>query len=114
MIIEGKRLILRSWKDEDIDDLLEGLNNINVSKWLAGVPYPYTRQDAESFISYAKQLNENSQDIMLAIVLKENNKVIGGTSIESINKKDKTAGGGIWLNEKYQKTDMEKKYLVQE
>lgn len=65
--------------------------------------YPYTKEDAENFISYAKQLNENSKDIMLAIVLKENNKVIGGTSIESINKKDKTAGGGIWLNEKYQK-----------
>ena len=40
---------------------------------------------------------------MLAIVLKENNKVIGGTSIENINTKDGTAGGGIWINEKYQK-----------
>ena len=102
MIIDSKRLILRNWQDEDIDDLLEGLNNINVSKWLANVPYPYTKKDAESFISYAKQLNDNSKDIMLAIVSKENNKVIGGTSIESISKKDGTAGGGIWLNEKYQ------------
>ena len=40
---------------------------------------------------------------MLAIVLKDNNKVIGGTSIQNINIKDGTAGGGIWLNEKYQK-----------
>ena len=103
MIIESKRIILRSWEQKDIDDLVEGLNNINVSKWMASVPFPYTKQEAESFISYAKKLNENSKDIMLAIVLKENNKVIGGTSIESINKKDGTAGGGIWLNEKYQK-----------
>ena len=34
---------------------------------------------------------------------KENNKVIGGTELRNINKKDGTAGGGIWLNEKYQK-----------
>lgn len=32
MIIESKRLILRNWKDEDIEDLVEGLNNINVAK----------------------------------------------------------------------------------
>lgn len=103
MIIESERLILRNWEYEDIDDLIEGLNNINVSKWLAAVPYPYTKKDAEEFIAYAKQLDKDSKGMMLAIVLKENNKVIGGTSIESINKKDGTAGGGIWLNEKYQK-----------
>ena len=103
MIIESERLILRSWEYEEIDDLIEGLNNINVSKWLAAVPYPYTKKDAEKFIDYAKQLDKDSKGMMLAIVLKENNKVIGGTSIESINKKDGTAGGGIWLNEKYQK-----------
>ena len=103
MLIDGKRIILRTWKDEDMNDLIEGLNNLNVSKLLAAVPYPYTRKDANDFISYAKKLDEDSKDLMLAIVLKENNKVIGGTSIQSINKKDGTATGGIWLNEKYQK-----------
>lgn len=76
MLIDGKRIILRSWKDEDINDLIEGLNNLNVSKWLAAVPYPYTRKDANEFISYAKKSDEDSKDFMLAIVLKENNKVI--------------------------------------
>lgn len=102
MIIESKRLILRKWKDEDVKDLVEGLNNINVSKWMAGVPYPYTENDAKEYIQYTKTLNENSK-ISLAIVLKENNKVIGGTEITNINIKDGTAGGGIWLNEEYQK-----------
>ena len=54
MIIESKRLILRNWKDEDIDDLVEGLNNINVAKWMAGVPFPYTKKDAKNFIEMAK------------------------------------------------------------
>lgn len=103
MIIESKRIILRNWEEKDIDELIEGLNNINVSKWLAAVPYPYTKKDAEEFITYAKLSEEDSKDLMLAIVLKENNKVIGGTSIQCINKKDGTATGGIWLNEKYQK-----------
>lgn len=78
MIIESKRLILRNWKDEDIEDLVEGLNNINVAKWMAGVPFPYTKKDAKSFIEIAKNQDEKVK-ISLAIVLKENNKVIGGT-----------------------------------
>ncbi len=102
MIIESKRLVLRDWKDEDVDDLVEGLNNINVSKWMAGVPFPYTKKDAKSFIEIAKNQDEKVK-IYLAIILKENNKAIGGTELRNINQKDGTAGGGIWLNEKYQK-----------
>lgn len=69
---------------------------------MAGVPFPYTENDAKHFIKWAK-IQDEKVNISLAIVLKENNKVIGGTEITSINKKDGTAGGGIWLNEKYQK-----------
>ena len=89
MIIESKRLILRNWKDEDIDDLVEGLNNINVAKWLAGVPFPYTKKDAKNFIEMTKNQDENVK-ISLAIILKDNNKVIGGTELRNINKKDGT------------------------
>ena len=102
MEIKSKRLILRNWEDGDVEDIVEGLNNIEVSKWMASVPYPYTENDARNFIERAKNNDENVK-IALAIVLKENNKVIGGTEIRNINKKDGTAGGGLWLNEKYQK-----------
>lgn len=95
--IESERLILRKWKDSDIDDLVEGLNNLNVSKWLAFVPYPYTREDAINYIDHTK----NSNDIEFAIVLKSENKVIGGTLISNISDVHKTAGGGIWISEKY-------------
>ena len=102
MKIESKRLILRKWEDGDIEDIVDGLNNIEVAKWMASIPFPYTEQDARNFIEFAKNQDDSSK-IMLAIVLKEDNKVIGGTEIRNINRKDGTAGGGIWLNEKYQK-----------
>ena len=89
MKIESKRLILRNWEDGDVEDIVEGLNNIEVSKWMASVPYPYTENDARNFIESSKNNDENVK-IALAIVLKENNKVIGGTEIRNINKKDRT------------------------
>ena len=104
MIIESKRLILRSWKIEDVVDLVEGLDNIEVAKWMVDVPHPYTKNDAKIFIERANN-NDKNIKIELAIVLKESNKVIGGIKIRNINKKDGTAGGGIWINEKYQKNE---------
>ena len=89
MEIKSKRLILRNWEDGDVKDIVEGLNNIEVAKWMAGVPYPYTENDARNFIESSKNNDENVK-IALAIVLKENNKVIGGTEIRNINKKDGT------------------------
>ena len=97
VVIESERLILRRWTLDDVDDLVEGLNNLNVSRWLSAVPYPYTKNDAIDFINYS--INNNL--LNLAIVLKENNKVIGGTQISDINKQNGTATGGIWTSEKY-------------
>ena len=97
IVIETERLILRQWTYDDINDMVEGLNNLNVSKWLAAVPYPYTETDARDFV---KHTIENDL-LNFAIVLKSENKAIGGTQISDINQNNKTAGGGIWLNEKY-------------
>ena len=84
MKIESKRLILRNWEDGDVEDIVDGLNNIEVAKWMATIPYPYTENDAKQFIEHTKGQDENVK-ISLAIVLKASNKVIGGTEIRNIN-----------------------------
>ncbi len=103
MKLETKRLILREWKKNDLNDLVEGLNNLRVAKWLAFVPYPYTKKDAEKWIKHcmenANQRERNSYDF--AIELKSEKKVIGGVSLDKINRLQGTAGGGIWLNAEY-------------
>ena len=96
--IETKRLLLRQWNKNDIYDIVEGLNNINVSKWLAGAPFPYTIEDAKSFVQ--KTIDNDLYNF--AIILKKENKVIGGTQITNISYDNGTAGGGIWIDEKYQ------------
>jgi len=98
-ILETNRLILREWQLADAGAAVEGLNNLEVSKWLAVVPHPYTKADAEGFIAYC--MSKPAGYYYFAIVLKAENKVIGGTSLDRINETQGTAGGGIWLNETY-------------
>nr|WP_307876399.1 GNAT family protein [Parapedobacter lycopersici] len=104
MVLETNRLILREWNLTDIDDLVEGLNNMDVVKWLAFVPHPYTVADAEKWIQYCLNSSGNGKertDYHLAIELKSAQKVIGGLSLDKINFSQGTAGGGIWLNDKF-------------
>lgn len=97
LVIETERLILRQYRIEDAQDVVEGLNNLNVSKWLAFVPYPYTLNDAIDYIN--KSIETKAYNF--AIVLKSENKVIGAVQLNNISKVHGTAGGGIWINEKY-------------
>ena len=91
IIIETDRLVLRQYKLEDVDDIVEGLNNLNVTKWLQGAPYPYTKKDALDFIN--KSIDNSLYNF--AIILKSENKVIGGTQLTNIDWHNGTAGGGI-------------------
>lgn len=97
VVIETQRLVLRQYKLEDANDIVEELNNLNVTKWLQGAPYPYTTEDALHFIN--KYLDNKLYNF--AIVLKSENKVIGGTQLTNIDFYNGTAGGGIWISEKY-------------
>ena len=97
VVIETERLILRQWNMNDIDDMVEGLNNINVTKWLAGAPFPYTNEDAKHFVQ--KTIDNNLFNF--AIILKSENKAIGGTQLTNVDLFNCTAGGGIWISEKY-------------
>lgn len=103
MKLETNRLIIRNWNNKDIDDLIEGLNNFNVSKWLAVIPFPYLKENAEQWINYCQKndYESNKNGYEFCIELKAEQKVIGGLSISGINKTNGTCGGGIWINENY-------------
>ena len=99
------RLIIRDWTPADIPDLIEGLNDLSVSRWLAFVPHPYTSADAERWLIYCTQLLEKGPDrenYEFAIELSSVHKVIGGISLNRVNRLHGTAGGGIWINARYQ------------
>lgn len=105
MRLETKRLILRDWKMGDIEDLFEGLNNLDVARWLAFVPHPYTKTHAKAWIKHcieAAKGKARRRAYEFAIELKSEGKVIGGVSINRIDDTHGTAGGGIWINAQYQ------------
>lgn len=98
------RLVLRDWRTADAADLIEGLNDLRVSQWLAYVPHPYTDADANRWLAYCSQLSQRGADreqYEFAIEVSETRKVIGGISLRHVNRVHGTGGGGIWINARY-------------
>lgn len=98
--IETPRLTLRPWAEGDVEPLVLGLNDLELAKWLAFVPHPYTASDAESWIERCRTLAKAStrpNAHEFAIELKAERAVIGGISLNKIDREAGTAGGGIWI-----------------
>ena len=105
MRLETARLFLRDWEQADLSDLIKGLSDLSVSKWLAFVPYPYTEKEAQLWLDFCMVSSRHPgkrSSYEFAIELKAEKKVIGGVSLTRISSAHGTAGGGIWLNALYQ------------
>ncbi len=103
MIIKTKRLILRPLKISDWKDVIEGANDLEVSKNLSVVSYPYKKEDALKWIKVTiKNWNKKEKDdYTFAIELKKEKKVIGATGIHEISKRNGIAQTGSWINKNY-------------
>ena len=51
--LKTKRLILRKPKISDWKDIVEGIGDLEVSRTMGSISYPYTKKDAEGWIKYA-------------------------------------------------------------
>jgi RimJ/RimL family protein N-acetyltransferase len=103
MKLETERLILRDMQKGDEESLRENMNNINVSRYLLVVPFPYTESDAQWFVNHCiERISKVPRDsYSLGIALKGEDKIIGGISLRNINEFESTASLGYWLGEKY-------------
>ncbi|PIO08699.1 hypothetical protein COU59_00530 [Candidatus Pacearchaeota archaeon CG10_big_fil_rev_8_21_14_0_10_34_12] len=103
MKLTTERLILRDLTLKDRDNLVEIVNDLKVSRYLAVVPYPYSLKDADWFIEKCirdskKRPRENYE---LGIELKSNKKLMGVIGLTKVDIFDETAGIGYWLSKKY-------------
>jgi RimJ/RimL family protein N-acetyltransferase len=94
-VLKTERLILRAPETADAADLTRLANNIKVAAMMTGMPHPYTRADAETFISRAAEPGRTG--CTYALSLAQTGSVLGcaGLTID----KDNRLQLGFWLGE---------------
>jgi len=103
MKIETKRLTLREPRIRDWKDLVDGLNNLNISKNTLTIPYPYTKKDALEYLNRCSKKKKDKKSYKFFIELRKEKKVIGAIDLNDYKKDQGTAETGSWINERYQK-----------
>ena len=74
----SENIILRSFEDEDIPSITKSANNKKIFNNLRDLfPHPYTEQDAENFVSFAK---DKEFGLFMGIVYE--NKCIGSIGLQ--------------------------------
>lgn len=91
---------IRKWKLSDATDLAAAISNKKILDNLRdGLPYPYTEQDGENYISEMLSANE---DETFAFAITADNKAIGSIGVfrqENIHRQ--TAELGYYISEEY-------------
>ena len=100
MRIVTERLILRPPTLKDAADIAANANHIDVSRYLALVPYPYSVKNARDFI---KPCRKKAKDNLynFGITLKHSGKIIGMIGFPALDKFTAKADVGYWLGKKY-------------
>ena len=103
MELKTKRLILRDLKEEDTSILAELINDLDISKFLALVPFPYSIDDAKWFVN--KCISDQNQNprtsYELAITI--DNNLVGVVGLTKVDDFNGTATLGYWLAKKVQR-----------
>lgn len=97
--IETKRLILRPLVDGDATEMTELLNDYEVSKYLAVVPFPYTLADAQSFIQRQREFDPRS--LTRAICFKQDSEIMLGVVGYHFRESSSLPQFGYWLGRKH-------------
>lgn len=95
-VLVTERLVLRPPHQDDIPELAELANNRRVAEMLARMPYPYTRADAEHFVTGSRSCGQSG--CHYAIALAGSGAFIGCAGL------DQCAHGlklGYWVGEPY-------------
>ncbi|MFR3817750.1 MAG: GNAT family N-acetyltransferase [Fusobacterium varium] len=101
-MIEGKKIILRAYKESDIEISFKLINTLNIRTMLGrNNIFPFSMSAQKEFVE--KAMINNGPTFNFAIEEKESGEYIGGCGINSYDDKNRKVIIGLWLGEQYQR-----------
>ena len=94
-----KVFILRPYKKGDEKSLIENINDKDIYKFTARIPYPYTLKDAKQWINNCIKSAKKKDKISINFAIDINGEVVGGIGFDPIE--SHKAEIGYWLGKKH-------------
>jgi len=94
-IIKTERLLLRQFKESDLENVYKGLSHPDIIKYY-GVSYP-TLESTKDQMDFFAGLEKNETGIWWAVCSPGNKTFYGAGGLNSLNKEHRKAEIGFWL-----------------
>jgi len=100
ILLETQRLLLRPFREADIPEIVQLLNDPAIAKTTLNIPYPYNEEKAREWLDFQQQGWESGQEHTFAITRQEDGRLLGAISIRA-NARHKKAEIGYWIGSPY-------------
>lgn len=99
-VLEGNGLRLRPFRPADAERIVEACNDERTHYWLAGLPSPYTLEDAKTFMEGRQEPRAIGEGVSWAVADLATDELLGCVSVFGMNHRlDKTVGEiGYWMH----------------
>lgn len=95
-MLYGEKVILREYRKNDTENVLDYINDFETKKFLTpGIPFPYKFED--ELLWYEKNVPSEKGTYSMAIEEKITGEYLGGCGINSLNWKNSVAEIGIFI-----------------
>ena len=97
--LEGERVRLRPWRDEDTPRVEEACREQRTRHWLAGLPLPYTAENAAAYLASCRAHARAGTGLFLAMADPVDDRCVGSIAVMGLRGEDPTSGEcGYWTH----------------
>lgn len=97
--LEGERVRLRPWRDDDASRVVEGCTDERSKYWLAGLPDPYTTEHAAEYIRGCRGQAALGAGLLLAMADPADDGCVGSIALTGLDTGDPSTGTvGYWAH----------------
>jgi len=98
--LETDRLILRGFREDDVDALLALANDVDVARNTLNIPHPYERAAAEAWIASHPGQRARREAVACAVTDRETGLVMGAVGL-TLDPQHDRAELGYWIGRPY-------------
>lgn len=97
--VHGNGVVLRPWRATDAPALVEACNDPESRRWLAGLPVPYTLEDAHAFVDSREYDHAAGVALHVAAALDTDGPAVGSFSVMGLGRQRRDTGEvGYWVH----------------
>jgi RimJ/RimL family protein N-acetyltransferase len=97
--LEGERVRLRPWRDDDAERIVEGCTDARSRQWLSELPVPYTLEHAAGYVRRSRGQTAAGLGLYLAMADVDDDRCVGSIALMGLSAHDPTeAEVGYWAH----------------